>query len=219
MMLLPSRHHLRRLTQRTRPLLTLLAVLVVLDALLLVHHRPRTVRAPLTAQQQQLLLPTVFIASVHRNTADLLPTWGAAVLALAAHLGPSRVYFSAVESGSQDTTKAQLGALKAQLDAAGVPNTVDLGMTVYQQLDELWARPDPAGPRQPGWIWNEADGVYDLRRITYLAKERNRAMEPLAELQRTAGVTFDKVLWINDVVFDVSFARLTHYCPLFPELD
>lgn len=84
-----------------------------------------------------------------------------------------------------------------------MPNTVSLGMTVWEQLDEMWARPDPQGPRQPGWIWNPEDKVYDLRRISYLARERNRAMEPMWELEREKGIKFDKVLWLNDVVFDV----------------
>lgn len=195
-------HQLRRLRQQRRPLLALLMAIFLLDALVLLHGRPRTKRVT-AVDQQGKEKPSVFIVSVHRNTANVLPEWSAATLALVDYLGKDRVYFSALESGSQDGTKAELSALKTELDARGVPNTIDLGKDVYEQLDEMWARPDPDGPRQQGWIWNEEDNVYDLRRITYLAKERNKAMQPLEDLERM-GTKFDKILWINDVVFNVS---------------
>lgn len=200
-MALLAPHQLRRLRQKRRPLLALLLALFLVDALLLLCDRPCTTRV--TTSQRLGDTPSVFIVSVHRNTANVLAAWSAAVLALVDHLGPSNVYFSAVESGSQDDTKDKLAALKQELDRRGVTNTVDLGMDVYQQLDEMWARPDPADPRPEGWIWNEEDKVFDLRRITYLAKERNRAMSPLEDLERL-GTRFDKILWINDVLFNVS---------------
>lgn len=196
-------HQLRRLRQQRRPLVALLVALFFLDALVLLHGRPRTTRV--TQDQYGKEKPSVFIVSVHRNTAKILPEWSAAALALVDYLGNDKVYFSALESGSQDETKQELLALKTELDARGVSNTIDLGKDVYEQLDEMWTRPDPDGPRQQGWIWNEEDNVYDLRRITYLAKERNRAMKPLEELERI-GTKFDKILWINDVVFNVSSA-------------
>ena len=221
-MIIPSRRLLRRLRQRRRPIAALLLLLFTVDALILLHRRPRTIRSTLPHQARHSPLDggvsgpgnpdntTVFIVSVHRNTAQVLPAWGAAVLALIDHLGSDNVYFSALESGSQDDTKQGLAALKDQLDARRVPNTVTLGMSVWEQLDEMWARPDPAGPRQEGWIWNQEDQLYDLRRITYLARERNRAMEPMRVLQGQ-GTTFDKVLWLNDVVFDTEdFVTLLH---------
>lgn len=200
-MISPPQRVLRRLRGQRRPALAVLLLLFLLDALVLLHRRRPTSRAiPKPAGHDDNT--TVFIASVHRNTAKILPAWTAAALALVDYLGPERVYFSALESGSQDDTKERLTALKEQLDARRVPNTISLGMTVWDQLDEMWARPDPAGPRQPGWIWNEEDGLYDLRRITYLARERNKALEPMRELERR-GVSFDRLLWINDVVFSV----------------
>ncbi|KAL1883159.1 hypothetical protein Daus18300_000217 [Diaporthe australafricana] len=225
-MIISSRLLLRRLRQRRRSILSLLLFLFTIDVILLLRHRPRTVRttAPslerhhgLRSSNSDLAGPgaagneTFFIVSVHRNTGPILPAWGAAVLALIDHLGPANVYFSALESGSQDDTKDGLTALKAQLDERRVPNTVTLGQTVWQQLDEMWARPAPDAPRQEGWIRNQEDKVYDLRRITYLARERNRAMEPMRRLQAEQGVTFDRVLWLNDVIFDVDdFLTLLH---------
>ncbi|KAJ0107851.1 polysaccharide export protein [Diaporthe amygdali] len=221
-MIISSRLLLRRLRQRRRPLLSLLLFLFTIDVILLLRHRPRTSRVTIPSLERHglgsdMAAPaaagneTFFIVSVHRNTGDILPAWSSAVLALIDHLGPENVYFSALESGSQDDTKDKLTALKARLDARHVPNTVTLGQTVWQQLDEMWARPAPDAPRQEGWIWNQEDNVYDLRRITYLARERNRAMEPMRELQERQGVTFDKVLWLNDVIFDVEdFLTLLH---------
>lgn len=210
-MILLAPHQLRRLRQQRRPLLALLVTLLFIDALILLHNRPSTMRV--TADQHGQEKPSVFIVSVHRNTAKILPEWSAAALALVDYLGNDKVYFSALESGSQDGTKAELMALKTELDARGVSNTVDLGKDVYEQLEEMWTRPDPDGPRQEGWIWNEEDTVYDLRRITYLAKERNRAMQPLQDLERM-GTKFDKILWINDVVFNVGTA-LFHWTSIF----
>lgn len=208
-----SQRFLRRLRQRRRPLLALLLALFLVDAFFLLRARPRTTRiAPQQRDettrsdhgvQNVRTNDSVFIVSVHRNTGAILPAWGAAALELVDYLGRDKVYFSALESGSQDDTKEKLVLLRDQLVARGVSNTISLGMTVYEQLDEMWDRPDPAGPRQPGWIWNPEDKVYDLRRITYLARERNRAMEPMFELERQ-GYKFDKVLWINDVMFNVS---------------
>lgn len=233
-MILPSQRLLRRLRQKRRPILVLLSVLLI-DALVLLHNRPRTTRvvlpppaaaagAPTTHSPPSLPDPgSIFIVSVHRNTGKILPAWSAAVLALVDHLLVStnrdnndaekapKIYFSALESGSQDDTKEKLTELQWHLEQRGVPNTVSLGMTVWEQLDEMWARPDPAGPRQPGWIWNPEDNVYDLRRITYLARERNRAMEPMWALERERGVKFDKVLWLNDVIFDVNLQPFYYY--------
>lgn len=221
-MIIPSQRFLRRLRHKRRPILALLLFFFAIDALVLLHHRPRTIRSPVPLKARHGPMngnpsspehtnnTSVFIVSVHRNTGQILPTWGAAVLAVIDHLGAENVYFSALESGSQDDTKERLAALKDQLDARHVPNTVTLGMTVWEQLHELWDRPDPDGPRQEGWIWNQEDQEYDLRRIAYLARERNRAMEPLRELQEQ-GMTYQKVLWLNDVVFDLEdFVTLLH---------
>jgi hypothetical protein len=51
----------------------------------------------------------------------------------------------------------------------------------------------------------------EMRRIPYLAAARNRAMVPLRELAGREGEqrrVFDKVVWLNDVIFSV--------CPLSP---
>lgn len=183
-----------------RPLLYLGVFLFLIDAVSLLHSRPETHRA--TLKPRAAAHDTVYIASVHRNTEQIQrEAWNQAVLALVDYLGAPNVHLTAIESGSQEGTKDALLELKAGLDARGVSNHVSLGMTVWEQLDEIDARPPP-GSREPGWIWNPAEDQFEMRRIPYLSRVRNQAMAPLKELERQ-GKHFDKVLWINDVVFDV----------------
>jgi hypothetical protein len=197
---------LRRLRVYERQVLLVFGILFLLDAFLLISGRPYTRRAPILTQAEHSTPPptntSVFIVSVHRNTEEILrPAWNDAVLHLVSYLGSANAHFSAIESGSQDHTKDALMELKGRLDDAGITNTISLGMNVWEQLDELENRPDPNREREPGWIWDKEESHYDLRRIPYLAKVRNQAMEPLRTL-KSQGRKFDKILWLNDVVFD-----------------
>lgn len=192
-----------------RPILYLLGALFLIDALLAIHSRPDTHRSVLHRRTHVpgVSSPSVFIVSVHRNTEVIQrSSWNQAVLELIDYLGAENVHFSAVESGSQEGTKDALMELKASLDERGATNDISLGMTVWEQLDEIDARP-PADAREPGWVWNKAEAQWELRRIPYLSRVRNQAMEPLRRLQGE-GRSFDKVLWLNDVVFDVSSDEL-----------
>lgn len=194
-----------RRIQRTylRPLLVVLGFLLLLDAINLIASRPDTHRSPVKPRSTEHAAskPSVFIASVHRNTGVIQrAAWNKAVVALVEYLGASNVHVSAVESGSQEDTKDLLMELKGELILRGVSHDISLGMTVWEQLEEIDNRPAP-GARLPGWIWNAAENQYELRRIPYLANVRNQAMEPLKRLQKQ-GRHFDKVLWLNDVVFD-----------------
>lgn len=196
-----------------RPVLFVLLFLFCIDALFLIRRRPDTHRANLDLDRRSLFSsPTgnisVFIASVHRNTEiTQREAWNQAVLDLVDFLGAENVHVSAVESGSQDETKEALMDLKASLDVRHASNTVSLGLTVWEQLEEIDTRPPP-NAREPGWIWNVAESQFELRRIPYLANVRNQAMAPLKQLQ-SEGRKFDKVLWLNDVVFDVGFLSIS----------
>lgn len=223
-----------RRMRKLRPLFYLLLVILIIDTLHILSSRPRTILDPVSTTSSSSsssshkgrsrfdhpsqLAPntSVFIVSVHRNTADvLLSAWNNAVLSLIDHLGPSNVHFSAIESGSQDGTKAALSSLRDALDRRGVTHTIHLGSTVDEQLQELDTRPLPDAPRASakGWVWDPHEEHYALRRIPYLAKVRNQAMKPLRDLAKpsdTPGITkrktFDRVLWINDVVFSLADA-------------
>ncbi|CAK7265171.1 hypothetical protein SEPCBS119000_001376 [Sporothrix epigloea] len=213
------RHRSRRYQ---RPLFYTLLVLYILDVWWILRGRKAAIRSSISpvakaagdgggsstsfaAQNQQHDYPTVFIVSVHRNTEKILrSSWNENLVRLVDRLGHDRVYVSAVESGSQDHTKEALMDLEAQLAARGVNHTIDLGTTVWEQLDELYAWPAPNTPaaERRGWIWDSDEGHYALRRIPYLARVRNQAMAPLLAEAARHGRRFDRVLWINDVAFD-----------------
>jgi len=116
-------------------------------------------------------------------------------------LGTENVFVSILESGSLEDTKGALMELKGELDALGVGNKVELGITSDEQVQSLLDV--PGEDHREGWNFTgrEEEG-WEVRRIPYLAGLRNRAMEPLGVLKEE-GRTFDRVLWINDVVFTV----------------
>ncbi len=137
----------------------------------------------------------IFIASTHWNNEVILRShWNAAVLKLANHLGPENIYVSIYESGSWDDSKGALRLLDRELEVMGVQKTIVLDDATH--VDDL-AKP----PASTGWI-DTPRGKKELRRIPYLARLRNLSLKPLADLALN-GVTFDKVLFLNDVVFTV----------------
>lgn len=115
------------------------------------------------------------------------------------HLGPENVFVSIVESGSQEDTKGALRELEGKLDALGVTHKISLGIDVTEQSESLKKVPKE-GEDRSGWIFTgRGEQGWEVRRIPYLAALRNQAMEPLEEMKDRR--KFDRVLWINDVVF------------------
>ncbi|KAF5874474.1 putative polysaccharide export protein [Botrytis fragariae] len=148
---------------------------------------------------------TIFIAAIFRKSEIMLrQNWSPALVSLAHHLGPQNVYVSIIESGSWDGTKAALVDLDGMLGEAGVERTIELGMDRLAQLEELKHVPEE-GQDRTGWLHTgrkESESGWEMRRIPYLARLRNRAMEPLLRVwDEGRGRKFDKILWINDVVF------------------
>ncbi|KAJ5343284.1 CAZyme family GT69 [Penicillium brevicompactum] len=138
----------------------------------------------------------IYIASVNWNNELVLRShWNKALLHLVSELGPDNVFVSIYESGSYDNTKGALRELDWELDKLGVPRNVTLSPVTHQ--DEIAA---PA--RGEGWI-QTPKGNTQLRRIPYLARIRNLSLLPLQDLARK-GITFDKILFLNDVVFTPS---------------
>lgn len=141
----------------------------------------------------------VFIASIHWSNERILRShWINAVLDLVRELGNDHVYISIQESGSWDDSKGALRYLDDQLERLKVPKRIILDPTTH--LDEI-----KKGPTALGWIETPRNKI-ELRRISYLSRLRNIAMEPLHEL-KASGVTFDKVLFLNDVVFTTQDVR------------
>jgi len=115
------------------------------------------------------------------------------------HLGPQNVFVSIVESGSQEDTKGALSELEGKLNALGVEHRISLGINVTEQTESLKKVPKE-GEDRTGWIFTgRGEQGWEVRRIPYLAALRNQAMEPLEEMKDK--LKFDRVLWINDVVF------------------
>lgn len=139
---------------------------------------------------------SIFIASIHwNNEAILRQHWVPAVAELAKHLGPDHVFISVQESGSWDDSKGALRVLDSMLEKAGIDRRIILDETTH--LQEI-SKP----PGTDGWVRTSRDRI-ELRRVPYLAGVRNSVLGPLYELAER-GIYFDRVLFINDVVFTVS---------------
>lgn len=137
----------------------------------------------------------IFIASTHwNNEAVLRSHWNNAIESLVINLGPENVYVSIYESGSWDNTKDALRLLDRNLGSLGVGRTIILNETTH--VDEI-----SRAPASSGWI-ETPRGKKELRRIPYLSALRNLSLKPLEELAGK-GLRFDKILFLNDVVFTV----------------
>jgi len=149
----------------------------------------------------------IFIASIHWNNENILRShWVPGVLGLVEHFGKENVYVSVQESGSWDDSKGALRELNQSLELTGVRRRIILDETTH--ADEI-AKP----PAESGWI-KTPRGAKELRRIPYLAGLRNLVLKPLEELAE-AGEHFDKILFLNDVVFTVCTTNyITHPCLL-----
>lgn len=125
--------------------------------------------------------------------------WNSALLRLIDTLGPENVYVSILESGSQEDTKGALRELELKLNTLGVENRIVLGIDAEEHAERLKNVPEE---KREGWIFTaRGEKGWELRRIPYLADLRNKVMAPLLEIDETSYERFDRVLWINDVVF------------------
>lgn len=147
----------------------------------------------------QLGTEKIFIASMAwTNELVLRSHWVPAVTELAKTIGRENAFVSVYESGSLDDSKGALRELDHWLGEAGISRKIVLDETTH--LDEISAEPGPEG-----WI-KLSNGTEMVRRIPYLARLREKVLEPLYEMQE-AGLKFDKILWLNDVVFDKEDVR------------
>jgi hypothetical protein len=150
----------------------------------------------------------LFIASIHWNDEKILSShWITALLSFINAYGASNLYISVFESGSWDNTKLILQNLDWTLENLGVERSIVLEERTHE--DEVKEVPGE-GEEKEGWIMGTTRQK-EMRRIPYLAAARNRAMAPLRELAGREGEqrrVFDKVVWLNDVIFSV--------CPLSP---
>ena len=157
-----------------------------------VHRRKSSLAGPSRPHER------VYIASMHFNNGDILKNyWNDAVIGLTETFGPKNVFVSIFESGSWDDSKKVLRNLDEQLEKRGVPHRVEVSDKTHQ--DEL-----DSSIKGDGWI-DTSRNKRELRRIPYLARLRNKTIQDLLDLHKQ-GIEFDKVLFLNDVVFTVSCA-------------
>ena len=197
----------RRSTRRRylRAAIAGLLVLFFYDfcSLLSSYSKP-TPSAPIHAQPDRISSLSrperIFIASTHWNNEHILrDSWNDAVLDLVRYLGPQNVFVSIVEGGSWDNTKGALRELQESLDKLDTPSKIVLEEQTHAQAI---AQP----PAASGWI-DTPRGRRELRRIPFLADIRNKALEPLFENEAPATDTYDKIMFLNDVVFTTDDAR------------
>lgn len=189
--------YLRRLLRsRTPKILLVLFFLINLFDVLRIHHniadgeRNRVQRGAAARRHER-----VYIASMHFNNGKVIRDhWNNAVIGLTEAFGAENVFVSVYESGSWDDTKQRLQELDQELEARGVARRVEMSDTTHR--DELENE-----DKGEGWI-DTSRGRRELRRIPYLARLRNKTLKDLLELSEK-GVTFDKVLFLNDVIFSV----------------
>ena len=143
----------------------------------------------------------VYIAALHWNSAYLIyMQWKDAVLSLADALGKDNVFVSIYESGSWDETKDMLTWMDAELAYRGIGRNIVMNNVTHEE--ELENAPAEGEPLPEGWI-KTSRAPAELRRIPYLAKLRNKTLKDLWDLA-DKGITFDKVVFLNDVYFTVS---------------
>lgn len=125
----------------------------------------------------------VFIAAIlHDPEGDLLSgTYSQHVLDLIDLLGPDNVFLSVYESDSGDLGRTALDEFRSKVTCEH-----EIVAEPVQPLDDIQ-------------VFSIPDGDRVVRRIEYLATARNRAIAPL---NRRGAIRYDKVLYLNDVIFD-----------------
>ncbi|EFQ29377.1 hypothetical protein CGRA01v4_05130 [Colletotrichum graminicola] len=182
---------------RSRGLRNLVLVFAVYTFLEALRVQRLVTGAPRHDPKRPRRVERVYIAGMHYNDAALIRDhWAGAVLALVEALGRDNVFVSVYESGSWDDSKAALLALDEELGRRGVRRNVVLDDRTHQE--EVEAVP-AQGEAREGWITTPR-GKREMRRIPFLARLRNLTLKDLWKLGGE-GEVFDKVLFLNDVVF------------------
>lgn len=126
----------------------------------------------------------VFIAANINDGQLVLGDWGTSLIETCKLVGPERTHVS-VYGGPLMAMRE----LEARLSAAGCDNTI-----VAEEMEPIdWSSL---------YRVEVAPGEYRVKRISYLAAIRNRALAPLDGLSKR----FDKILFLNDVLFQASDA-------------
>lgn len=176
-----------------------LACIDLLRDLLFLTPQPPNNHHKVEAQDFNQTINSVYIVSAQYNSEGILrSSWIPSLLKLVEELQSAqiRVYVAIYESGSVDGTKSVLSELETSLAKLDVEHDVRLDDESHASAIEK-SLATPAG-------WVQTRYGKELRRVSFLADVRNRALEPLENLTK-AGVKFDRILYLNDVVFSVRF--------------
>lgn len=150
----------------------------------------------------------VYIVAQFWVSAEILVDyWADALVNLINTLGHENVYVSILHSGSHDNTDDIIRYMDEQMLAPqNVPRSVVIDPTTHEE--EIAAGPtDAQGNEKEGWIYtgnSYPPGQKEIRRIPYLSRMRNRGLEPLQQMYKEHGQTYDKILYLNDVMFKPS---------------
>ncbi|KAI9491020.1 cryptococcal mannosyltransferase 1-domain-containing protein [Zychaea mexicana] len=169
--------------RRRRRILIVTLLALFLTAIGIQQHLMVATTTVTQQQHKEEYRPSIFIVAALRNSEPILDHWTTQVERLVAWAGPSRTFISVYENGSQDKTKELLGNWQVKLTDAGIQNKI-----VLDDANSVSSRMNTTGKN---------------RRITKLAEIRNLSLEPLHS--QSAG-HFDKILYLNDIIFDVQDA-------------
>ena len=128
----------------------------------------------------------IFIAaSLYDKEGEIVSgQWGQSVLHLIDILGPQNVFLSIYENDPDPLAQAVLDSFAQNVTSAKAIVTEQLDLSKLHHV-------------------STPDGTQRLKRIEFLADVRNRALRPLYDETSIAHSTrFDKLLYLNDIVFD-----------------
>ncbi|RKL18310.1 hypothetical protein BFJ68_g4013 [Fusarium oxysporum] len=167
-----NRLYLRRLLRSRFPKIVFILVVIINVLDVLRIHRNLLDADRTPAPKLSQPPGRIYIASMHFNNERVIRDhWGPAVIELAKLFGRENVFVSVYESGSWDKTKRELHHMDQELERLGVPHRVEMSDVTHK--DEI---------ENP----NKGEGWIDTPRGKHLSKK---------------GEHFDKVLFLNDVVF------------------
>lgn len=140
--------------------------------------------------------PTFIAVNLYNNN-NLFPKYGDDLIKLIESIGgPQNAYVSIFESNSKDGTEKSLDKLSKKFTTYNIAHTIISGNNATQ-ASHSFAKSEHVGIDDDG-----------NKRIAFLANVRNEAMRPLYENKAQinglnhSNVEFEKVLWLNDIVFD-----------------
>lgn len=186
---------MRRRFRVTRYLLFAIALYVLLDLFLRAQWTYPVLQTT-TSARDLIELRSVYIASSQWNSANLLQNhWIPSLLQVVKELKAAniKVFVSIYENGSWDSTKSTLEQLRQTFENLGIANRIVLDEKSHEYIITH-------NESSYGWL-RTAYGT-EMRRIPYLANVRNEVLKPLHEMTK-AGQKFDKLVFINDVLFSV----------------